>query len=323
MSGRLRIAMAAASRVQIGLKNPMIHATRRKCEIALQTRAMKGRARLLLVAWVLAGAYVSAQGQPGVTAPGSSRPFEIMDNSFLVEEAFNQESGIVQNILVFTHTRASGWGLGFTQEWPAPGQTHQLSYTVPYVGANGESGAGDVLINYRWQALVESAGRPAFAPRASVVLPTGSTRKGFGNGAVGLQVNLPFSKQAGDLYLHWGGGFTYLPGVETPIEFTQGPERLSREIGLFSPLFAASAIWRVRPMLNLMFETSAAFDQFVDGPGSAARERTITISPGLRGGWNIDDTQIVLGLAMPVSFAGGSRDPAVLTYFSYELPFRK
>ena len=40
-----------------------------------------------------------------------------MDNSFLVEEAFNQEAGVFQNI--FGAARRNGhWGATFTQEWP-------------------------------------------------------------------------------------------------------------------------------------------------------------------------------------------------------------
>ena len=59
-------------------------------------------------------------------------PFKIEDNSFFVEEAFNQEAGVVQNI--FGAARLGGkWGMTFTQEWPVASQTHQLSYTVAYL----------------------------------------------------------------------------------------------------------------------------------------------------------------------------------------------
>ena len=40
-----------------------------------------------------------AQAPPASTPkPPAAEPFEITDNSFLVEEAFNQEAGIFQNI---------------------------------------------------------------------------------------------------------------------------------------------------------------------------------------------------------------------------------
>ena len=57
-----------------------------------------------------------------------SEPFRITDNSFLVEEAFNQEKGVFQNI--FGMTRIGGTlAATFTQEWPVPAKAHQLSYT--------------------------------------------------------------------------------------------------------------------------------------------------------------------------------------------------
>ena len=78
----------------------------------------------------------------------------------------------------------------------------------------GNSGIGDVFINYRYQLSVEGPGRPAISPRVSIIIPTGSETDGIGEGVVGWQVNVPFSKQHGDFYYHWGGGFTWLPGVE-------------------------------------------------------------------------------------------------------------
>jgi DtxR family transcriptional regulator, Mn-dependent transcriptional regulator len=58
----------------------------------------------------------------------AARPFEIIDNSFLVEEAFNQEARTVQNIGMFRMNARSEWDTSFTQEWPLSGRTHQISY---------------------------------------------------------------------------------------------------------------------------------------------------------------------------------------------------
>ena len=61
----------------------------------------------------------------------------IRDNSFLVEEACNQEAGVVQHILTgaYAYQQAGAsdldsWNFGFTQEWPLFGQRHQLGYTI-------------------------------------------------------------------------------------------------------------------------------------------------------------------------------------------------
>lgn len=233
-------------------------------------------------------------GQPPAPGPPyASRKFEIIDNSFLVEESFDQERGVVQNIFTWTRGRHGEWNASFTQEWPAPGMMHQLSYTVPFSGGTGQTGVGDVLLNYRYQMQVERAGAPAIAPRFSVILPTGREADGLGSGVVGVQVNVPASKQFGDLYVHANAGYTWLPDVEA------------------TPQIAGSGIWRLRPMLHLMVEAVVAFGD------------TVTIAPGFRRGWNFGDRQLVVGAALPVSWTEGRSDVALLTYFSYELPFRR
>ena len=141
-------------------------------------------------------------------------PFGILDNSFLVEEAFNQEPGIFQNIFGVHLQEGGAWETAFTQEWPVVSQAHQFSYTVPSLGADGYAGVGDVMLNYRWQATMETAGRPAFSPRVSFILPTGNATRGLGDGGPGWQVNLPVSKQLGGVYLHWNGGFTHTPAAD-------------------------------------------------------------------------------------------------------------
>jgi hypothetical protein len=242
-------------------------------------------------------------------ARAQNQPFEILDNSFLVEEAFNQEPGIFQNIFGLRHDGDAGEA-GFTQEWPLFTQTHQFSFTVAAFGLDRSWAFGDVMVNYRWQASMESAARPAFSPRLSIILPSGDAAKGFGEGSPGWQVNLPFSKQFGDAYLHWNAGFTHLPNADGD----------STEHNLFTPHVAMSGIWRLRPMFNLMLETVFAWDEFIAGAGEE-RDRVVTLSPGFRTGWNSGDNQTIFGLAVPVTFAGGKADPGVFGYFSHELPF--
>lgn len=229
-------------------------------------------------------------------APPKVEPFQITDNSFLVEEAFNQERGIFQNIVGFTR-QDRVWQLTFTQEWPAPGQRHQLSYTLSAASIASKVSFGQVYLNYRFQAMEEGPGRPAFSPRISAILPTGDRAAGAGD--AGLQVNLPFSKQQGDFYLHWNAGFTWVHRADTN--------------DLFSPAFAGSAIYRLRPMLNLMLESVLV-----------TRPNVFTISPGVRGGWNVaKDAQIILGAAIPITRVDGGTSTGVFGYFSYELPFVK
>ena len=59
-------------------------------------------------------------------------PAPIQDNSFLVEEAYNQERGVVQHISTFSRMwNSRDWTYSFTQEWPGPRNwRHQFSYTL-------------------------------------------------------------------------------------------------------------------------------------------------------------------------------------------------
>jgi len=258
------------------------------------------------------GARVYAQTAP----PAEPKPFEISDNSFLVEEAINQEKGIFQNI--FGAVRSNGgWTSTFTQEWPLGGQTHQFSYTAAFLDNSDHAGIGDTLINYRYQALVEGPGRPAFSPRLSLVVPSGDSATGLGDGSWGLQANLPFSKQRGDWYLHWNAGLTWLADVKTVSGMASGGTTT-----LTSPFLSGSAIYRVRPMFNLMLESVMLWDESLDLSGKA-RNTTYTLSPGFRGGWNIGEKQLIAGFAVPVSWTGGESDTGAFLYLSYELPFTK
>src|SRR5206468_3467753 len=75
---------------------------------------------------------------------------------FLMEEAYNQEPGVVQHISAFQLFRgADSWAYSFTEEWPLFGRTHQLSYTLPiqrtHNGSAVATGLGDIAVNYRFQ----------------------------------------------------------------------------------------------------------------------------------------------------------------------------
>ena len=122
-----------------------------------------------------------------------------------------------------------GWASTFTQEWPAPSKKNQLSYTIAYVNGDVDSGFGDTLINYRYQASEEGPGCVAFSPRVSVVLPTGNRDRSLGDGTVGLQFNLPVSKQLNDWDVHWNGGLTWLPRAQGELEGSATRRRERRE----------------------------------------------------------------------------------------------
>ena len=252
------------------------------------------------------------------------QPIDVIeDNSFLVEEAYNQEPGVVQHIFNAVYTkdaRRHGWQFSFTQEWPVYGLDHQLSYTIPSFhlvdDGDHQNGSGDVLLNYRYQALEEGPGKPAFAPRFSLILPTGSRVRGTGNGVVGYQWSLPFSKKvASRLALHLNLGLTYLPHVQSPL--SNG--KLSPRRSLVSYNVGGSAIFAILPRLHAMLEWIGNFEDSINDAGRAVHTFKPVISPGFRTAVvNEEDLQIVLGAAAPIGLSRRSDNLSGFLYLSIE-----
>ena len=154
----------------------------------------------------------------------------------------------------------------FTQEWPLFSQTHQISYTVPFGSAGDFVGVGDAALNYRLQAWLEGASRPAFFAAGVADRPSGNSSKGLGSGNPGWQVNLPFSKQFNDTYLHWNAGFTHTsPTARVLLRATRTQA-------------SAHASGAQGPMFNLMLESVVAWEEIVDGT-TTRRDTVVTISP--------------------------------------------
>ena len=251
----------------------------------------------------------------------SPAPPPIQDNSFLVEEAYNQEFGVVQHISSFTRFWDSkDWVYTFTQEWPAPGLRHQLSYTVPaqHAGAFPASGAGfgDVLLNYRYQLVGNGDTKTAFAPRASLILPTGDSRVGRSAGGWGVQTNLPLSLVVTPrLVTHWNAGATFVPNASD----SAGDRAFSAGYN-----FGQSFIWLARPRFNVMLETVYSASQAVTAPDTTQWNRSLFISPGVRWAYNFKSgLQIVPGIGVPIGVGPSAGEKGLLLYLSFEHPFRK
>jgi hypothetical protein len=240
----------------------------------------------------------------------------VSDNSFLIEEAYNQEAGVVQHISVLELPRHSDeWSFGFTQEWPLGGVRHQLGYTVPYDRVGDHTGFGDFAINYRYQLAGDAGARLAVAPRVSALLPTGSSRDELGRGAPGLELNLPVSFVLSDpLVGHWNLGGSFTPSAE-------GADGAEADLdGIF---IGQGLVWLLRPTLNLLLEARWERAQSVAGPDAVVSEESLLLSPGIRWAQNRPSgLQIVYGLALPGEVGPGNGDRSVLLYLSFEHPFR-
>jgi len=264
-------------------------------------RRSRKRTMTMLHVLLLAASLPLAARSASAQTPPAEAPSQIQDNSFFIEEAYNQDPGVVQHIQTFARaTHGDGWVYTFTQEWPAPGLKHQLSYMLTAAQAGGEHGIGDVALNYRYQLLGDAEARVAISPRVTLLLPTGNERRGLGSGGTGLQVMLPVSTVLTRSFVaHWNLGGTITPSKHADV-ITSG----------------ASAVWLVAPRFNALVET--VWTRAGDRSGHSSQ---FTVSPGIR--WSYDfpsKLQIVPGLAFPITHPGNQR--AVFLYLSFEHPFR-
>ncbi len=248
-------------------------------------------------------------------SPASTLALPIQDNSFLLEEAYNQEPGVIQHISAFTRSVETGtWVYSFTEEWPVLGQTHQASVTLNFADLKVPSGrgVGDVLLNYRLQAVGSGEASVALAPRLSVILPTGDATRGLGSGGPGLEVNLPLSVALSDRFVsHVNLGGRYLPKADTELG--------SADLTSFT--VGQSFIWLAHRKLNFMVETVySSID--IAATGASSRSETLTVNPGLRAAIDIGGLQIVPGVAFPIGIGPSRGDNGMFFYLSFEHPFR-
>jgi len=237
----------------------------------------------------------------------------ISDNSFLLEEAYNQDRGTVQHINVLFQGRHGAWLYAFTQEWPFFSPRHQLGFTLPVLSsADGDARVGDLLVNYRYQ-LIGPGGTVAAAPRFSLILPTGRAADGSGNDAWGVQVDLPVSIRLGRAVVtHWNAGATLLPSAS---------DAAGERATLRAYNFGASAIWLARSRFNVMLETSWIRAEEVVGDNTVRAAELFLVMPGVR--WAHDFSnglQVVPGVGYAFEMTSGSGD-ALVVYLSFEHGF--
>jgi hypothetical protein len=234
----------------------------------------------------------------------------IQDNSFLLEEAYNQERAVMQTIQTWSRVSQTGeWLYTLTQEFPIPAERHQISYTLPILQDDaGDRGVGDLFVNYRYQLLGGADARVAIAPRVSVIAPTGNADRKIGSGGWGLQVAVPVSTMIGKkLVSHTNVGGTAIADA-----------RSGDDWNLF---FGQSFVWLLHPSVNLMVE-----GLLYQGNGGAdgAPHTDMTISPGVRFAIDLPHgLQVVPGIAFPIGVGGTSGKNGVFLYLSFEHPFRK
>lgn len=255
---------------------------------------------------LLAIVIVPAAGAQPVDSAASEKP-GIQDNSFLVEEAYNQEAGVVQHISTLQKRRGSNdFDFAFTQEWPFRSIVHQVSYDIPVLRIGSRTGIGDVSVNYRYQLIGDGSSRLAIAPRLSLILPTGNWKKGFGTGGLGMEVNLPVSYVISPLLVsHSNLGTLVIPSPESE---TGNSEAFWEWTAAQSLILTASS--RIQPMLEAVY--------------SKGTEASFVVAPGLRSAINFaSGLQIVPGFSMPIGIGPSDGERGFFFYLSFEHPFKR
>ena len=259
--------------------------------------------------YVLAVAFLTIASAVGAQpADSSALPPVVQDNSFLVEEAYNQEAGIVQHVSTFAARRgSSGFEFTFAQEWPLFSIKHQLSFDLPIVRSGSSTGLGDIALNYRYQLLGDGNAKVAIAPRISMLIPTGDWKRGRGNGAPGGEAAIAGSFIASRLFAaDTNFGLAFTPRARNASGAREDAHEYS--IGQ-SIVFTGSAV--IQPLVEAIYSDGSFGEQLL-------------IAPGVRAAFNFSSgLQIVPGLAFPLG-AGSSRgEKGVFAYLSFEHPFKR
>ena len=210
------------------------------------------------------------------------------DNSFLIEEAYNQPARVVQHISTAELHHGSA-GFSFTQEWPFRGQRHQLSYTLLAEDDDGFE-MGDVALNYRRQVLGKEGAALWMAPRLSLILPVGEASKLGGNGGTGVEAMLPVSWEPSKrLTLHGNLGAAWRPSAENGA----GDRAATLE-----PRLGVSAVLFITPLFNLLAESVWVREQGVVGADRTASTTVQSVTLGARAGFDLPGgVQVVPGMA--------------------------
>lgn len=254
-------------------------------------------------------------------SPGT-KPVSIRVNSFLVEEAFTQEEGVVEHISSFRFSPQSrDWEYSFTQEWPLFSARHQLSFTLPLQSAalatsDGVAGFGDVEVSYGYQLMGDDHSPVFLSPRLNLMLPTGDAGQGHGTGAPGVEASLPMSVAASrTLVANWNLGASYTPSARN--RWGEAADVVGYEAG-------TSVIWMAHPLLGLIAGAVWESEQEVDGRNRTSRNNSFFLAPGIRGTVNLTrGLQLVPGVVVPIGVGPSGGERAVHLFLSVEHPFQR
>lgn len=216
-----------------------------------------------VVAWsLLVG--LTAQAQEGIG--------RFQGAGMRVEDALNEEEGEMEHRLQawrFPKDGFTTWRYG--QDWSLFSERHQFEWRISAQDLGPRRrGWGDLEVGYVYQAMGGEDARSALGLGLMAVLPTGDWRRGFGAGAPGLELEIPYSRLLGERWAwHLNVGAAWIPRARTE----EGERHVLREQRL-----AQGLVFQPRPGLQLLLEAEVSEER----EGSEAWEREAWVQPGLR-----------------------------------------
>jgi hypothetical protein len=254
------------------------------------------------------------------------------DNSFLLNEAINQEKGVMQFVsnLYLDNLKGGNFLYNFTNQIPLGGEKHQFSYSLSYYlnnenAASGAGGFGDLNLTYNYML----AGKKSWAmivPSFTVIVPT--AKNGYGSGGWGGEADIFITKRISRrVVTHYNFGYTYISNADRYISTVTGNQEVGFERDLQYKKIGASMIWYPTRKFNLMLEYVSNFLTDITDTGALSHSHQITLNPGLRFAIDYREIQIVPGFSTPVVFTDGNYTrTGLFFYLSIEpqyLPFNK
>ena len=253
--------------------------------------------------------------------PENKKPV-IEDNSFFIEEAHNQEAGVVQfiNSCIIEPGKLT---YNFANEIPLRGTKHQISYAISYASVSDSGinthGFKELMLNYRYELLGEDK-LVQCTPRISLIVPTGN----MGEDAWGGQTNVSFSKDISHCFVvHANLGATYKSTVKKTIFDIYDNRIHIVKRNLYSYNVGASSIFMVRRNFHLMLEGVENFTSEINEEGKVEHIAQTILSPGFRIAFDIGNAQIVPGFCLPLTFSNEKPGTAAFFYLSIETDFNK
>jgi hypothetical protein len=248
------------------------------------------------------------------------------DNSFLLDEAFTQEKGIMQFISAVYNSNLHDKNLSctFTHEIPLYHHRHQVSYSLrynfmqPQAGSHDTDGCGDTNIGYTYML----SGKEAWimiVPQLTIILPTGDPSKGLGCGGFGGRLNLTITKRLSrKLVSHYNASYTIIHKADRYNEIS-GEHVKAFEKTLHDQDLAGSIIWYPVRKINVMLEYISNFKSQIAASGAISKIQESVINPGFRLALDLKNLQIVPGLSVPIAFTNDTQyQTGLFLYLSIE-----